>query len=185
MSKRFHLKDLTQHLPERPGWSVVFGATCAEAAAVCLNEQGHDAPTKLQIGGLTPSEVEIDWNPLDETMVRFNADMEVATEYGAYAIAALLMPHLTGLTVIERSVKGKGLGFDFWLGDISDQDRLFQRKARLEVSGIRHGSASQLKYRVNIKLKQITPSDLVAPGYVCVVEFSTPQAQIIEKCRTT
>jgi hypothetical protein len=95
-----------------------------------------------------------------------------------------MMQHLAGLTVIERSVKGKGLGFDFWLGNISNQDRLFQRKARLEVSGIRHGSASQIKYRVNIKLKQITPSDLVAPGYVCVVEFSTPQAQIIEKCRT-
>jgi hypothetical protein len=167
---------------------LVFGATCAEAAAFCLNEQGHDAPAKLQIDGLTPgqfkSEVEIDWNPLDETMARFNADMEVATEDGACAIAALLMPHLTGLTAIERSVKGRGLEFDFWLGDISDQDRLFQRKARLEVSGIRHGSASQIKYRVNIKLKQITPSDLVALGYVCVVEFSTPQAQIVEKCRT-
>jgi hypothetical protein len=111
--------------------------------------------------------------------------MELATEYGAYAIAALLMPYLTDLTVIERSVKGKGLGFDFWLGDISDRDRLFQRKARLEVSGIRRGSESQIEYRVNIKLKQITPSDLVAPGYVCVVEFGTPHAWIVEKCRIT
>jgi ribosomal protein S18 acetylase RimI-like enzyme len=34
------------------------------------------------------------------------------------------MPHLTGLTVIERSVKDKGLGFDFWLGDISKYQRL-------------------------------------------------------------
>jgi hypothetical protein len=185
MSQRFHLGELIQHLPERPGWSLVFGAACAEAAAICLDEQGHNAPTKLQIDGLTPCEIEIDWNSLDEIAVRFNADMEVATEYGAYAIAALLMPHLTGLTVIERSIKGKGLGFDFWLGDISDQDRLFQRKARLEVSGIWHGSESQLKYRVNIKLKQIAPSDLVAPGYVCVVEFGTPQARIVEKCRTT
>jgi hypothetical protein len=41
----------------------------------------------------------------------------------------------------------------------------------------------RLKYRVNIKLKQITPSDLVAPGYVCVIEFGTPQARIVEKCR--
>ncbi len=184
MSKRFRLEDLTQHLPERPGWSVIFGAACAEAAVICLEEQGHNAPTKLQLDGLTPSEVEIDWNPLDEIALRFNADREVATEYGAYAIAALLMPDLTGLTVIERSIKGKGLGFDFWLGDVSDPDRLFQRKARLEVSGIRHGSESQLKYRVNIKLKQISPSDQVAPGYVCVVEFGTPQVRILEKCRT-
>jgi hypothetical protein len=185
MSQRFHLEELTQQLPERPGWSVIFGAACAEAAAICLTEQGHNAPTKLQINGLTPCEVEIDWNLPNEIAVRFNADIEVATEYGAYAIAALLMPYLTGLTVIERSIKGTGLGFDFWLGDISEPDRLFQRKARLEVSGIRHGSESQLKYRVNIKLKQITPSDRVAPGYVCVIEFSTPQARIVEKCRTT
>jgi hypothetical protein len=101
MSQRFHLGELIQHLPERPGWSLVFGAACAEAAAICLDEQGHNAPTKLQIDGLTPCKIEIDWNPLDEIAVRFNADMEVATEYGAYAIAALLMPHLTGLTVIE------------------------------------------------------------------------------------
>jgi hypothetical protein len=146
MSQSFHLEDLTQHLPERPGWSVVFGAACAEAAATCLDEQGHNAPTKLQLDSVAPCEVEIDWNPLDDIAARFNADMEVATEYGAYAIAALLMPHLTGLTVIERSIKGKGLGFDFWLGDISDRERLFQRKARLEVSGILHGSESQLKY---------------------------------------
>ncbi|MEC4819430.1 MAG: hypothetical protein SAK29_40100 [Scytonema sp. PMC 1069.18] len=73
-------------------------------------------------------------------MRRFNADTEVATEYGAYGIAALLMPYLTGLTVIERSIKGKSLGFDFWLGSIDDPNTLFQRKARLEVSGIRKGS---------------------------------------------
>jgi hypothetical protein len=41
-----------------------------------------------------------------------------------------------------------------------------------------------LRVSSNIKLKQITPSDLVAPGYVCVVEFGTPQARIVEKCRT-
>jgi hypothetical protein len=98
--------------------------------------------------------------------------------------AALVMPHLTGLTVIERSVKGKGFGFDFWLGSISESEPLFQRKARLEVSGIRQGSESTLQSRVNIKLKQITPSDSVAPGYVSVVEFGTPRSRIVEKCRT-
>lgn len=107
-----HLNDLCQNKPERPGWSLTFGATCAEAAAVCLKDQGH-------------SECIAD-----------------------------------------------------------DSDTLFQRKARLEVSGIRKGSEAIIQSRVNMKLKQIAPSDSVAPGYVAVVEFGTPKTRIVEKCRT-
>jgi hypothetical protein len=134
-----NLKDLTRNLPDRPGWSVLFGATCAEAAAICLDDQGHQSPINLRVTGLNPSVIVIDWPMPDATAKRFNADVEVATEYGAYGIAALVMPYLTGLTVIERSVKGSGLGFDFWLGSVDDH-QLFQRKARLEVSGIRSNS---------------------------------------------
>jgi len=43
-----HLNDLCQRKPERPGWSLTFGATCAEAAAVCLDNQGHLKPVDLQ-----------------------------------------------------------------------------------------------------------------------------------------
>ncbi len=177
-----HLNDLYQNKPERPGWSLTFGATCAAAAAVCLDEQNHPNPVTLQIDGQYPYEIEIQWNAVDETTRRFNADPEVATEDGAYGIASLIMPHLTNLTVIERSIKG--CGFDFWLGSIDNLDTLFQRKARLEVSGIRNGSQSIIQSRVNMKLKQISPSDTVAPGYICIVEFGTPHSRIIEKCRT-
>jgi len=179
-----HLDDLCHNKPERPGWSITFGATCAEAAAVCLEDQGHRDYVMLQNDGMQACEIEIRWNEIDDTIRRFNADQEVATEYGAYGIAALAMPHLTGLTVIERSIKGRGFGFDFWLGSIAASEQLFQRKARLEVSGIRSGSETALQSRVNIKLKQITPSDTVAPGYVFVVEFGTPRSRIVEKCRT-
>jgi hypothetical protein len=34
------------------------------------------------------------------------------------------MPYLTGLTVIERSIKGTSFGFDFWLGSIDDPNSL-------------------------------------------------------------
>lgn len=178
------LNDLCQTKPERPGWSLTFGATCAEAAAVCLEDQGHSGRARLQIEGIQSCVIELQWTAIDETIRRFNADQEVATEYGAYGIAALILPYLTHLTIVERSVKGKGLGFDFWLGSINDTDLLFQRKARLEVSGLRQGSDRLLRSRVNMKLRQISPSDAVAPGYIAVVEFGTPQAQIVEKCRT-
>ncbi|MEB3231777.1 MAG: hypothetical protein VKJ64_12265 [Leptolyngbyaceae bacterium] len=178
------LNDLCHPKPERPGWSLTFGATCAEAAAVCLDEQDHPTPVALNINGLQPCILELYWDRIDDIIRRFNADQEVATEYGAYGIAALVMPVLTNLTIIERSVKGKGLGFDFWLGSINTPNPLFQRKARLEVSGIRQGSDALIRSRVNMKLRQISPSDTVAPGYVAVIEFGTPQARVVEKCKT-
>jgi hypothetical protein len=147
-------------------------------------EDEHPERVVLPIDGIQPSALELQWNAIDDTIRRFNADQEVATEYGAYGIAALIMPRLTNLTIIERSVKGKGFGFDFWLGSIDNPDTLFQRKARLEVSGIRKGSETLIQSRVNMKLRQISPSDTVAPGYIAVIEFGTPQAQIVEKCRT-
>ncbi|MGG6263783.1 hypothetical protein ACQ4M3_17805 [Leptolyngbya sp. AN03gr2] len=179
-----HLDDLRQEKAERPGWSVTFGAMCAEAAAFCLEDQGHQNCVLLQIDGIQSSEIELHWTAIDDTIRRFQADQEVTTEYGAYGIAALVMPFLTGLTVIERSIKGKSFGFDFWLGSIADSESLFQRKARLEVSGIRRGTETMLQSRVKMKLKQITPSDPVAPEYVSIVEFSTPRSRIVEKCRT-
>lgn len=98
----FHLDELCQNIPERPGWSPTFGATCAEAAAVCLEDQGHRDRVILQIDGLQACDIEIQWTAINDTIRRFNADEEVATEYGAYGIAALVMPYLTNLTVIER-----------------------------------------------------------------------------------
>ena len=179
--KTLYLSDLCQNKPERPGWSLTFGATCADAAAVCLEEQSHPVKITLQIDGMQTLTVELQRNMVDDTVRRFNADLEIATEYGAYGIAALLMPHLTQLTVIERSIKGRGFGFDFWLGSIDYPQTVFQRKARLEVSGIRQGSQSILRSRVNMKLEQISPSDALCPGYVCVVEFGTPRTRIVQK----
>jgi hypothetical protein len=145
------LSDLSQDKSERPGWSVTFGATCADAAAVCLEDQAHPHRVRFQIDGIRSCEIELQWEAIDDVIRRFNADLEVATEYGAYGIAALVMPYLTQLTIIERSVKGRGFGFDFWLGSIDDSSPLFQRKARLEVSGIRNGSETMLQTRVNMK----------------------------------
>lgn len=177
------LNDLGQQMPNRPGWSMTFGATCAEAAAVCLDDQGHPEWVEFHMDGIQTFSFGLHWHPINDTVRRFNADQDVATEYGAYGVAALIMPRLTNLTIIERSIKGKGFGFDFWLGSIHDPGPLFQRKARLEVSGIRKGSEPTLQARVKIKLQQISPSDSVAPGYVAVVEFGTPRVRVVETCR--
>jgi hypothetical protein len=80
----------------------------------------------------------------------------------------------------HRNGGGRALeegGFDYWLGnEDEDGEELFQRKARLEVSGILSGSRLQVQARVRQKKEQMKPSDRLAPGYVAVVEFGTPIA---------
>lgn len=81
--------------------------------------------------------------------------------------------HYSPYTVIERS--RKGTGFDYWLGDKNSY--LFQKKARLEVSGILKGDDSLLKSRHAAKEEQTSKSDeLCIPAYVSVIEFSKPKA---------
>jgi hypothetical protein len=76
------LNDLCQTKPDRPSWSLTFGATCAEAAAVCLDDQEHPDCVMLQINGIQSCVIELQWSKIDDTIRRFNADREVATEYG-------------------------------------------------------------------------------------------------------
>lgn len=100
-----------------------------------LDDQNHPYRVSFQINGIQETQVELQWSPINDTMRRFNADFEVATEYGAYGIAALLMPYLTGLTVIERSIKGKSFGFDFWFGSIDDPNTLFHSSQQAMLTG--------------------------------------------------
>lgn len=103
--------------------------------------------------------------------VDFGTTLQEATQYGAYALALLLMRALTGYTVIERA--RKGTGFDWWLGN---DDNLFQRKARLEVSGILHGTKRRLNARVRARLRQTRQSDeLEIPAYVV-------RAKVVQRC---
>ncbi len=59
---------------------------------------------------------------------------------------------------------------------------LFQNKARLEISGIRHGNQNSVKTRVREKLKQTEISDETElPAYVVVVEFGLPVAEVRQR----
>ncbi len=121
----------------------------------------------------------LDWHQLDAQAVSCWADDEFATEQGAYAIACLLVEKLTDWVVIERS--WKGTGFDYWLGERSSEETLFQKRARLEVSGIRTGDLQKVQQRVRRKLRQIERSAGLFPGLVIVVEFSQPLAVIASR----
>jgi hypothetical protein len=158
-----------------PGLTSACGTSLAEAAAVCLEERQHRSGVTFHLSGAHAQQFLVQWPPVDDQARRCYNDLQEATERGAYGIAILIVCDITGMVVVERSKKGPG--FDYWLGN-EDEDggELFERKARLEVSGILSASRPQVQARVRQKKKQMKPSDRLAPGYVAVVEFGTPIA---------
>jgi hypothetical protein len=156
-----------------PGLTPACGISLAESAAVCLEDRSHKTGAAFYLTGIKAEQFPMEWPFVDEQQRRSHNDLQEATERGAYGIAILIVCDLTGKVVVERSKKGPG--FDYWLGE-EDDDLLFSGKARLEVSGILSGSSSLVQARVRQKKEHVKPSDHLAPGYVAVVEFSTPTA---------
>jgi hypothetical protein len=119
------------------------------------------------------------WQQLTEKHYRTCADLQEATEYGAYGIAILVVRETTGKTVLERSAKGPG--FDFWIGDEEDTELPFQGLMRLEVSGILTGDTNRIACRAQRKKMQVSPSDEQAPALIAIVEFGRPLTLLEQK----
>ncbi len=169
--------DLSELQHGLPAITPAFGAALAEAAAVCLNDQQHQPGTELEVVGALTGCFELYWPPVTEQMHRCWNDREYATEQVAYGLALLLISKLTDYTVVERS--RKGTDFDYWLGKPNDEPALpFQRAVRLEVSGIRRGTASQIRTRVKLKTRQVTLNAMTTPEFIAIIEFSHPLACI-------
>lgn len=163
------------------GWpklSAAMGQVLAESASVCLHNQGHDDTVQMSVSGAYEVIYSVQRLPVTNQMRSTYSDLQDATEWGACGIAILLIYDLTPYTVVERAWKGGG--FDYWLGDKNDP--LFQKRARLEVSGILHGEESTIKTRIKQKLRQSDPSDATQTDvYAVVVEFNEPMARIETK----
>lgn len=149
----------------------------AEAASVCLENQGHKQSVVIKVSGEVNTELKLEWEEVTQQMKDNWADLQEATEYGATGLAILLVQSLTDYRVIQRSPKTTG--FDYWLGEKEDVYP-FQKKARLEVSGILQGTRSQINRRLKEKLTQVKKSDATnLPALVVVVEFSQPICEIV------
>jgi hypothetical protein len=169
------LESLVHGFPHIPSEG---GAMMAQAAVVCLDHEAHTAAVRLVVEGAFTAEFSLSWSEeVTEAKRRFWNDLEEATQQGAYAVAILLIRALTGYTIIERS--RKGTGFDWWLGT---EDSLFQGKARLEVSGILHGTTRRINSRLKARIRQTWQSDnLALTAYIVVVEFGTPRAKVVQR----
>jgi hypothetical protein len=175
--RKLLLSDLKAGIP---ALTEVAGAYMVEACLVCMEDQSHQSGVLLSVAGTFSAEYSINWEgTVTDSMRRYWKDEEVTTEHAAYGIAILLVRELTGYTAVERSSKGPG--FDYWLGNNTDDDLIFQNMARLEVSGIRSGSDKSVGQRVKQKLKQTERSDGDYPAYIAVIEFSKPMSQVVKK----
>lgn len=163
-----------------PALTSALGSALAEAAAICLEHQGHDSVCSLRVRHeKKQSPYSLHRPAVSEPMRRAYRDLQEATELGACGIAILVARAVTGLVAVERSVKGTG--FDYWLGTINAPEsnlEPLERKARLEVSGILHDVEEVVEVRVRQKLEQTQRSAGTYPAYVVVVEFSHPMAWV-------
>ena len=172
MTATLNLDDLPQDYPG-------IGNALGQAGAICLESQHHTPGVLLSVrgGGITADDCQLHWTPSaarDSRMWQLNQ----ATEWGAGAVAILLVKSATPYQDFDAATQGTGI--DFWLGDGSDI--LFQRKARLEISGIRNGSDADIARRSAAKLRQTRQSDAAQiPAYVVVVEFGRPLAEVHQR----
>lgn len=146
-----------------------------QACTVCLVHSNHINGVNAILSETYSDDIQLNWTSIvDKATIKSWGDMQEATEYGATAIAILLAKELTEYTCIERS--SKGTGFDYWLGE-EDDIELFQRKARLEISGIlREATTNTLEQRVKIKEEQTNiTAHTNMKAHICITEFSNPK----------
>ncbi len=163
-----------------PGITPAIGNFMAEAAGVCLEHNNHRQGIDLRVSGYVATSHELRWTPCTADTRRGWGDLPVAAEWGAAGVAALLTHHETDYTVIEQSRKDTRSGFDYWLGNKTDED--LEKRARLEVSGALQGGEPAMDDRFPRKVRQTMRSDYLGiPAYVAVVEFSLPAARFEER----
>jgi hypothetical protein len=171
-----------------PALDAVAAAFYKANCVVCLHEGGHGSGVTLSVD-FTPAHESIFvlWEGVvTPQMLRVYADRNKRVDFGACAIALLLIPELTGYVAVEQSATGNGSDY-FLRSPDADDDLIFNHGAYLEVSGIQTESeANSVDDRVQSKRRRLrrlasatlsTAADL--PTYICVVEFSTPRAKVV------
>lgn len=176
-SDPFRRLDLSNLHSLCPTLSENWAGFVAEASAVCLEHNGHVNGAEMSLSGDEEGRLELRWKQPEKTAHNSHADLQDAVEHGASGIACGLASMISDQPGLLRSVKGTG--FDYWLGE--DDDLLFQKKERLEISGILSGSESDIRSRRKRKLEQIERTNRHLPGLVIVVEFSQPVSEVARK----
>lgn len=167
--------DLNELGVGQPGLTPAAGLAMAQCAGICLESQGHTPGKPLTVRGSIRNSYALDWPRTTDQVRRTWADSVEATELAAEGIAISLLQQEVGYIAIERAALGTRI--DRWLGNAVDAP-YFQRKARLETSGILRGGDGDIRRRLRARMTRLSLVDNPLPAYVVVVEFSHPVAEV-------
>ena len=152
---------------------------------VGLKRQGHASGVEMCINGAFEETFNVMWkddiSPLE--LASWKDETQIAN-FAAVGIAILLVMELLEIVSFEESVIGTGI--DFWISTKNMNEKLLpflEREARLEISGIfQENIRNTVSMRIGKKKKQMKSSDhLQLPGWIVVVELSTPKSKIVRK----
>lgn len=178
MAARAPVLKMSELCKDHAGITKAMGTMLYEACNVCLDHHRH--PTRVSVKArmdTQPVHLFLAWSRPTIAASKANADLQEATERGACAVAIMVARKLLKLATVERARKRTGI--DYWLGQ---DDGLFQRRARLEVSGILQGNEAEVRSRMSQKLAQTAQSDHTQlPVFAVVVEFSAPTMSCTER----
>lgn len=148
-----------------------------QACAECLDHHGHAEDISFSKTNDPEIGYNLKWSKNPEDVKRGLKDTQEITEWGATAIALLIAEQESGYTIAERSAKGTG--FDWWLGEDVDDLSIFQKKARLEISGIlAENKNNTIEKRVREKIAQTKISiNTGLKAHISVTDFKSPKTQ--------
>lgn len=163
-----------------PGIAPAIGAYFYAAIVVTMHRLNHAEHLTMPLNGDNPKILDINWQDTfnDQLDRSFKEDSSMI-DAAASGFSCLLAIEETNYTIVERGYKGSG--FDYYLG--YDNEPLFTKAARLEISGIKQeNEGNTIEKRLRIKLKQTDQSDQEKlPAYVSIIEFSKPKAVFKKK----
>ncbi len=186
MTRRIQLEDLSKQAPVLTEDGARF---YRENCMVCFASQQHDNGVALHVDvDDTLERISVAWQGVvTPKMLVSYRDQDKRVDFGACAVALLIMPVFTGYAAVEPSATGDGV--DYYLTRPGDDDELiFNGAARLEVSGIqRENESNTVADRVSRKrrrlrrLRKSSPANPTKdpPTFICVVEFGLPQSRVV------
>lgn len=159
------------------GLTPTAGAYLAEAAAVCLDDQGHPIRCILTVTGSFDARFHLDRQSIDEQDRSTHWDTDRATENGACGVGILVVSQLTHLEVLRQS--RKGTGFDYYL--VPRGTFLFRNRTRLEVTGIRNDGMAEVQRRVAARKARFEHfgDQGIPDALIVVIEFGRPVAHVV------
>jgi hypothetical protein len=150
---------------------------------ICFDQNRHYSGIEMDVYHNQTCDIfTINWQgEVTEKLRKMHRDQNKLVDFGACAIALLLVPEITKFKVTEQSAIGTTI--DYYLTpQIEDDTLIFNHAARLEVSGIlKENEKNTIDKRVKDKIKRLKPHPAgELPTFIIVVEFSKPCTKMIE-----